>query len=251
MRHRRRLWLQQLLALFVLMGGLSARWTLADEPPPLVSVWVIGDSITRGLYASSESAMFRHRIFTSLQERRPGQIRLLFWEGMCTLGRLEARWQRLERLPPPTILFIELGVNDVLPNVTCEQVSETEWQAHYGAMLDRFRQFAPEATIVVGEVPWVGWDAERRARAQTYNGWIRQEAAARGLAVADLWAATVDRPDGLSSPDVSNPFPPDYRGDGFHPNDLGHRRIADAFLASYHWYYERDALTFFPLMVGG
>lgn len=251
MRRRRRLWPHAILVLFVLMGGLQACQIEADEPAPLNAVWIIGDSITRGLYASNEAAMFRHHVFTDLQDRHPGQIRLLFWEGMCTLGRLEARWERLEPLPPPTILFIELGVNDILPSPTCEQVPEAEWQARYGAMLDRFRQLAPQAQIIVGTTPWVGWDDERRARAQLYNGWIHQEAEARGLAVADLWAATVDRPDGLSSPDQPNPFPPDFHGDGFHPNDLGHQRIADAFLSAYYWHYARDGLTYFPLIAGG
>lgn len=261
MHKQRRLWLCILLALSILAvatqtdliddGIFGDVPTAADDTPPLRSVWIIGDSITRGLYAGSEAAMFRQRIFANLQDHQPGQIRLFFWEGMCTLGRLEARWQRLERLPPPTILFIELGVNDVLPSKTCEQVPEADWQAHYSAMLSRFQQFAPEAKIVVGEVPWLGWDAEHRQRAQIYNQGIRYEAERRGLAVAGLWAATVDRPDGLSSRDDPNPLPPDYHGDGFHPNDLGHKRIADAFLSAYHWYYRREGLTYFPLVAGG
>jgi lysophospholipase L1-like esterase len=56
---------------------------------------------------------------------------------------------------------------------------------------------------------------------------IKEEAAARGIAVADLWALECAC---RSTPTDPSPFPPYYRGDNFHPNDEGHRRIADALL---------------------
>lgn len=223
----------------------------ASDPQSVTAprtVWIIGDSLTLGLYATGESQMYRNLLFDEVQARYPGQVRLLFWQEMCSLARLEERWDRLEEVPPPDILFLELGLNDVVRTSGCEHVADDAWEAHLGAVLDRFRAMSPNVQIVVGTVPWSGWPKghEMRIRARAYNSWIHEQVEARGLVVADLWATTLDRTDGLSSSEELNPFPPDYRGDGFHPNNLGHRRLAQAFWTAYLLRYEQTGLTYLP-----
>ena len=175
-----------------------------------------------------------------MQEQSGHQIEELYWRRFCTLASLEGRWEELAG--HPDLVFIEIGINDVA-NVNCEQVPESAWRARYGAMLDRIHARAPDAAIIVGTIPWCGWSAGNptRARALAYSDWIRAEADARGLAVADLWAVTVDRPDGISAPKQPSAFPPKYQGDTFHPNDVGHARIAETFYQTYVEHYANNA----------
>jgi len=224
-------------ALILNAGCGSALPTNRVQPP--THVWLLGDSLTGGLYASDEDATFRSLLFGNLQEQSGHQIEELYWRRLCTLANLEGRWE--EMAGHPDLVFIEIGINDVA-NANCEQVPESAWRARYGAMLDRIRERAPGVAIVVGTIPWCGWPEGDPAREQAiaYNGWIRAEADARGIAVADLWAATADRPDGLSAPDQASPFPPQYWGDWFHPNDVGHARIAETFYQTYVEHYANN-----------
>ena len=197
------------------------------------TVWVIGDSLTLGMFASEESAAFRNRLFDALRERHPGQIRTTQWVGARTLAELEQRWDSWEG--HPDLIFIELGINDLGRNPDFPQVPEEAWQARFGAMLDRIQKDAPNVKIIVGTVPWSGWPpgSQEYQKALKYNSWISAEARQRDIAIADLWAATVGKEDGLSTPDQPSVFPPFYHGDNFHPNDLGHQRIANAFFDAY------------------
>ena len=234
------------LLVIIAPGGAAASQTQGGAAPR--TVWIIGDSLARGLYATGEAQMYRNLLFDEVQARYPGQVRLLFWQEMCSLARLEDRWDRIEDVPPPDILFLELGLNDVVQTSGCEHVPDDAWQALLGAVLDRFQALSPNAQIVVGTIPWSGWPEghEMRLRARAYNHWIFKQAEARGLVVADLWAATLDRQDGLSSQEEPNPFPPAYRGDGFHPNDLGHRRLAQTFWTAYLLRHEQSGLVYLP-----
>ena len=234
------------LLVIIAPGGAAASQAQSGAAPR--TVWIIGDSLARGLYATGEAQMYRNLLFDEVQARYPGQVRLLFWQEMCSLARLEDRWDRIEDVPPPDILFLELGLNDVVQTSGCEHVPDDAWQALLGAVLDRFQALSPNAQIVVGTIPWSGWPEghEMRLRARAYNHWIFKQAEARGLVVADLWAATLDRQDGLSSQEEPNPFPPAYRGDGFHPNDLGHRRLAQTFWTAYLFRHEQSGLVYLP-----
>ncbi len=204
-------------------------------------VWILGDSLTEGLYASSEGATFRSNLFGMLQAEKPRRQMATFWHRGCTLARLEARWS--EFTDKPDVLFLEYGVND-LASDTCPVIPEEEYQARYGVMLDRMLGDAPGVRVVVGTIPWCGWPegTEYRVRAVRFNAWIREEAQRRELAVADLWGATVDRPEFLSSPSTDRPFPPADAGDGFHPNDAGHWRIAATFYRAYRDHYGAEPI---------
>lgn len=240
-------------ATFVLVGliALLSPATAGSEESVPASVWILGDSLTRGLYASSEATTFRNRLFAALQDRYPGQVTLLQWRSYCTLATVEAGWSALEGTAD--LIFLEIGINDVTQNPNCTQIPEDEWAARYGALLDRMQQDMPGVRIIVGTIPWSGWPEghEYRARAIQYSEWIRSEAWARGIPVADLWAATVDRPDGLSVPGEPSPYPPGYQGDNFHPNDIGHARIAEAFYDAYVMSYVLSRRSFVPSLEFG
>ena len=205
-----------------------------EEPVrPPHAVWIVGDSLTHGLFASSEANTFRERLFGKIKDAYPGQIRNTYWVGICTLAKFESRWSGWPG--SPDILFIELGINDVTQNRGCPQIPQEDWPQHYGQMLDRIRADAPGVKIVVGTVPWCNWPEESAEyrRALLFNQWITAEAEKRGIPVADLWGSTVGRKDGISSPDTPSVFPARFHGDTFHPSDAGHERIANTFFEAY------------------
>jgi hypothetical protein len=117
----------------------------------------------------------------------------------------------------------------------CLQVPIEEWQASVGAMFDRIQQDMPGVKIIVGTIPWSGWPSESQEwhKALVYNNWITIEAKQRDIIVADLWSSTVGKQNGISTPDQPSVFPPHYQGDNFHPNDIGHQRIAKTFFDTY------------------
>jgi len=223
------------------LSPVQARPPAPSASSKILSVWVLGDSLTLGLYASSEETTYRQRLFQALQTEHPGAVRYMLWQSVCTLGGLEKRWDELPG--KPDILFIEIGIHALQdggqPNATgiddyCIPVPKEVWQERYGAMLDRIQNDAPGVKIVVGTIPWCNWqpDSAFFQEALTYNAWIIAEARKRDIAVADLWSATVNKVDGISTPEQTSIFPP-YHGDQFHPNDLGHRRLAETFLQAY------------------
>ena len=195
-------------------------------------VWILGDSLTGGLYASSEETTFRSQLLGMLGASDPSRQIAPFWHRGCTLARLEMRWPEFSGRPD--LLFLEYGIND-LGNPGCPQIPEDQYAARFGAMLDRMLADAPGVEIVVGTIPWCGWaqGSAERDHALRYNAMIAGEAEKRGLIVSDLWSATVDHPENLSSPSEASPFPPGYAGDGFHPSDQGHLAIAQAFFKAY------------------
>jgi len=65
-------------------------------------------------------------------------------------------------------------------------------------------------------IPWLLWDERHAAKAVTYNQIIQEEAAARGIPVADAWQP------------LKACGQPCFSSDNVHPNDQGHRLIAAA-----------------------
>lgn len=221
------------LALLVLMlVGLSTATVVSDPVYP--EVWIIGDSLSRGLYASTPVTMYRQQLVLLLRQRHRHNAERVLHKAVCNLQRAEQLWPTLEGTP--NAIFLEIGVNDVTQNVNedCPATADEEWAARYGAMLDALRARYPQTTVVVATVPWLNWHRRSRAyhRALQFNTWIYDQATPRGVLVADLWAATWQRPEVISRPDQVSTFPPRYRGDNFHPNDQGHRVIATTFLCT-------------------
>lgn len=111
------------------------------------------------------------------------------------------------------LIVVEVGAHSVIEN---QALPLTAYRTAYGLMLDCLQQSG--AAVVVGTVPSLNWSPSDPlyTRAADISQAMRAEAGARGIAVADLWAATRDRPDLVSD-------------DGMHPGDAGHQAIADVF----------------------
>ncbi len=205
------------------------------------SVWILGDSITIGLHASAESATYRNRLIAKLQSHYPGQIYTTLWAPVCTWKGLEAWWNSQNTYPD--VLFLEVGLVDVLARTStsdlCVPTPQSEWPTRIGDMLDTILRSKDDIQVVVGTVPWCGWEegSDLYTRAQRFNDILRKEAEKRHIPVADLWAVTVGDRDVLSRPDRSSAFGPDFRGDYFHPGDTGHQRIAEAFWQAFQSAY--------------
>lgn len=242
-----------LFALLVLMLVFSTTHALgvksfADDNDRRHSVWIVGDSLTTGLYASAEETTYRSLLFSALQEAYPGKFGTTFWSNVCTLAGFEYYWGTYD--DRPDLIFIELGINDAGRNSHCMQVPKENWQNRYGAMLDRIRSDVPGVKIIVGTIPWSGWEEGSVGFEEVlqYNEWIAAEARKRQIEVADLWAAVVGRTDGLSSLWQASTFPPAYHGDGFHLNDIGHQLLASTFFRTDQI---QENLLFLPLQYFG
>ena len=165
--------------------------------------------MTAGLAASGEAQTFKHLLAASLGASL----------GSARTTRLEDA-ERVSLAWAPDIVVLEIGLNDVISPT----LDEEDWRQRYGALLDRL---GSGGATVVAATPFRGvyrghpkWAALER-----YAGYIREEAGARGVRVADLWGIECI-PACLSQPGDATPFPPLFTGDNFHPNDEGHRRIA-------------------------
>jgi hypothetical protein len=138
------------------------------------------------------------------------------------VAEAEARWADWGW--PSDIIVVELGLNDAMP--VTPTIAEVDWPDRYGALLD---SLAASGATVVATTMFYGISPAhpRYAALLRYNDAIHTEAAARGIAVADVWAATRDCASICRShADQMSPFPPHFRGDDFHPSDVGHARIA-------------------------
>lgn len=210
---------------------LSLLFVIALLPPaqaPRPRLLIIGDSISFGLAASEEAQTYRHLLAVAL-------------DADVTYIRATTLADAPETIPGADIIVIEIGLNDVLEG-DAAPIQEADWPAAYGATLDRLQSVAP---LVVAATPM---HALYRAhpeydKMERYAGYIREQAGARGIALADLWAIQGCVPACLSQEEDTTPFPP-YHGDNFHPNSRGHARIADVVMQAI-----RPTRTYIPFYI--
>ena len=208
----------KIMRTLAILVSLALSIALPAQAQSQTRLLVIGDSLSRCLYASSEANGFCFVVADALDAavgRMPG----------ATLEEAEQYWPTWEW--QADIILVEFGTNDIR---NLDAIPEAEWPARYGAFLDAVQ--ATGARVVVSNSPWLGrWPEHPEYDiVQRFNAYIAAEAAARDISVADLWAATYGHTEYLSQPGEPSPFPPGFEGDGFHPNDAGHRAIADEFL---------------------
>jgi len=179
----------------------------------------IGDSVTMGAFVSTPENMFAVRVQHDLRARgldatSDSEWTLDPYSDLLASRRIAASHRKL--------IIVELGVH-------WAAFDAAQFREVYGAMLDCLA--GSGATVVVGTIPWLNWRPDTPAYFEMafFSQIIRQEAAKRGIAVADLWAATDRREDAISRPDQACFTGPTCRGDNFHPGDVGHALIADAY----------------------
>jgi hypothetical protein len=184
--------------------------------PPVV---FIGDSVTMGAFVSTPENMFVVRVQRDLRARGLEATNDTEWTLDPYSDLLAARKAAASHRK---LIIVELGVH-------WAAFDAAQFREVYGAMMDCLA--GSGATVVVGTIPWLNWrpDSPVYFEMAYYSQIIRQEAAKRGIAVADLWAATDRRADAISRPDQPCFTEPTCRGDNYHPGDVGHALIAEAY----------------------
>lgn len=224
-----------LLALASVVGQLPPAAT-PTPPPPRVAF--LGDSLTLGLHASAPSRTYRELLLNRLGVSTPRDS-----VATVIVDPFGLTDDALARVPAviesnPTLIFLEVGNHEAFAG---------------GAEIDNFEQRYDEllynlqatgATVIAGTLAWLNYPAESREfrDAMRLNATIRRLAAARGIAVADLWTATAFRYDFVSSPEAASAYQP-FLGDDLHPNDAGHAALATAFWDAYQRDRARRALV--------
>ncbi len=170
-----------------------------------------GDSLTKGELASSPEHAFTSILRQRLMERGiTGDDQVLSaFGGLFADLRLS---QDIGRRPH-SLIVVELGAHSVIDDLS---LTNYAYGVGYGLMLDCLQSTG--ARVVVGTVPWLAWEPDDKLykRAEEFSAINRAEAEKRGIPVADIWSLMLDRPELVAE-------------DDFHPNDEGHRIVADAY----------------------
>lgn len=180
----------------------------SDRP---LKVLFAGDSLTVGFYASAEAKGFRQLVTAKLESRGEVQVEL----GSKAGGTLSTVGNQVSIPSGLDLAIVELGTNDVSTKTPL-----TEFAKQYGGLLRKIKAESPKVAILCVSA-WQGATA-----GDPYNVAIREECTAKGGKYVDVnlvFAGPGNRgPAGLQTwVGVS---------DDFHPNDQGHRRLADAIL---------------------
>lgn len=180
---------------------------------------VMGDSLTVGLFATSEQNGFKHHLASLLSADL----------GSCygpQLAQVVTCWETYQAWQPD-IVVIEVGLNDV----SSPQSTDSAWTAVYADLVADIQ--ATGATVVITTMfHGVASSHPNYATYEHYNGHIASIANESGAILADVWAATRDCADCISQPGAPSPFAPYWEGDNFHPSDAGHLLIAETIYQS-------------------
>lgn len=198
-----------------------------QQPPPTRLVF-LGDSLTLGLHASAPDRVYRELLGRRiLGDRGQGTVHSVVQDPY---GLTDDALLRVSEVieAAPDVIILEVGNHEVFAGDDAIAL----FAERYGELLDRLA--GTGAVVIAGTVAWLNYPADSRAFANALrvNAIIRQLCARRGIAVADLWTPTVFRPELISQPGEPSFLDP-FEGDDLHPNDSGHRALADAFWDAY------------------
>lgn len=191
-------------------------FTIKRTPGEPLRVFITGDSLTGGLSASKQNLGFKWLVFDRLEKSGPVEEFNTHLSGGKTV-EVAARFKEM-----PTDLdlaIIELGTNDLN-----DREPMADFRAAYDSLLDRVRAANPETPLLCAGV-WQGGGGGPDDF--PYDSSIQDICVEHGgqfVSLTELYRdpSTIG-PAGL----------PAFEGltDTFHPNDKGHRVIADALLA--------------------
>lgn len=231
----RRTWI--LLAIFVFLSVL-----LVSPQPRMVShtgldlarTLTIGNSLTAGVGASAPSRGYPALVDANFATTgRDFTTRAV--GGATVLRWLQQYPHLLDDLPAyaPTTVVIMLGGNDYLlgraPNV---------WAQHATRLVDRVRELAPQAQIVIAaeyDVCAYGFDCVQYAA----SGVCDIEGACLGEpSVRPTWRQYKTQMQQTASSlnvrliTIATPWPWEITPDRVHPNDAGHQRVASGLISA-------------------
>lgn len=182
--------------------------TVSLEKDEKLRVAYIGDSLTAGLFATTEEDTFRDLTTTVLADGAPVEE-----EGRQLVGgTVQQTLDGNKQLPQGQHLYIvELGTNDV------NEVDFRTFSRQYKMLLERVQEASPDAALVclgTWRPPSKGssYDLVIRQVCESYDGEYRR--------MSDL----EDEPTNKGPEDEDT-----YQGlsDDFHPNDAGHAAISE------------------------
>lgn len=217
------------VVLVIALTGLAGCGVTDDQAVPLTSVpqlpdpirvspadgelrlLYLGDSITRGSGASSYAESFREVTTATLRASTDVDEQEVAKGG--------ARLSEIARIATPIaiadIVVVQLGTNDLLSPPTPAEVFANQ----YRTLLMAVRAANPGSAVLCLGV----W--RQPASAEPFDSAIRDECVSersRFLPMSDLFAE-----DEFRGPDGRVALGEGGRSDNFHPNDLGHRAIAN------------------------
>lgn len=174
---------------------------------------VLGDSLTVGLFATSEQDGFKHILANELGADLGSCYGPQLQQVITCWGTYQ-QWQ-------PDIVVIEVGLNDV----SSPQSTDSAWTAVYADLVANI-QATGAAVVLTTMFHGVATSHPNYATYEHYNAHIANIASNSGAILADVWTATKGCADCISQPGTPSPFAPYWEGDNFHPSDTGHARIA-------------------------
>ena len=197
---------------------------------PVKRVVALGESSTWGYSVSSKDKCWVNQVVAALKEFQGSKIELIN-QGIgsnvltpeCPSYEHSAKPSALERVDDevialePDLLFLSYGLNDSRGGTTPEV-----FRRAYQELIDRIRARIDPVIVIVNtyymhEVLYdhcPGWEASNYDVTDVFNLVIQQIAEANNLILADIYSAEVG---------VDWIIDMDY----CHPNDLGHRIIAN------------------------
>lgn len=213
-----------LLAILLLCAACGARGGDPEEggksgmdegkrKRPVVYV-ALGDSTGVGVGARRGGG-YPARLFERIERVRPGsRLVNLCVSGATTADLLRGQAGRV-RDSRPTLVTLNIGINDVSRQVTPEQFAR-----NYEEAVARVRE-QTDAPVVISNLPDISHApavpaflrAEAQRRIELFNARIAEVAARHGLPVVDTYA---------KSHAVIPTHPEFFSPDGFHPSDEGY-----------------------------
>ena len=217
-------------AVIVLLSVSHPNAAESSTIPPAVRILFIGDSLTTGAYASHEQATF----VSIVGENTGYQIAR---RHVATIQDAENEWEKIKGWSP-SIVILEIGLNDVSRSL----VKDNEWEDRYYRLVSNIQG---TATVYPCTMFWAGINKNHPnyARYLNYNSMIRSASVRAKVKFIDLWSVTYGCSECVSSPSDISYFSPGYRGDGFHPNDYGHKVIASEIVKALEFIYYAPIVT--------
>lgn len=182
----------------------------AQTIPPKPVYLAVGDSLTAGLYATNGHG-WAYMVADALPQYQLEVVRVAGVNNAVDFLPAELADHA------PQLVTIEVGINNI--NYIDGGMDDATFLANYVTLLRMLRD-ANTPRVVACTVPWTGEGpgTDYEARALQFNKIINFAVPMYGYTVADCWGATLGNYKYIS------------HIDGFHPNDAGHRAIADAVL---------------------
>jgi acyl-CoA thioesterase-1 len=176
-----------------------------------LGVTFVGDSIDAGYYATDQSLGFHGLVVGEWRKGGP----VADYPMTHMIGGTAGDALRNPEYPADQQLYVvELGTNDAT------RVNYREFRTQYDTLLDRIRSSSPDAALMC-----IGlWRPKKNA--YTFDTIIKDLCEVRGgvfVSISDLAAN-----DSLKGPEGVATFA--GLSDAFHPNNLGHKMIADRIL---------------------